>query len=112
MVMNGGGHGGETNVTNNRAYARHTSKLTDFGFACDLNVHKPLARLGTTDYMAPEVVACNRERREELKQMNESGYGAAVDNWAIGVLTYEVLVVCLLLQGRTVRTEKTRTREF
>ena len=24
--------------------------------------------------------------------MNESGYGAAVDNWAIGVLTYEVLV--------------------
>ena len=92
MVMNGGGHGGETNVTNNRAYARHTSKLTDFGFACDLNVHKPLARLGTTDYMAPEVVACNRERREELKQMNESGYGAAVDNWAIGVLTYEVLV--------------------
>ena len=31
-------------------------------------------------------------KTEELKQMNESGYGAAVDNWAIGVLTYEVLV--------------------
>ena len=42
--------------------------------------------------MAPEVVACNRERREELQQRNESGYGAAVDNWAIGVLTYELLV--------------------
>jgi len=93
MVMNGGGgHGRETTMANNRAYARYTAKLTDFGFACDLNVHKPLARLGTTDYMAPEVVACNRERREELQQRNESGYGAAVDNWAIGVLTYELLV--------------------
>ena len=93
MVMNGGLQARETTtMQNNRAYARHTAKLTDFGFACDLNVHKPLARLGTTDYMAPEVVACNRERREELQQRNESGYGAAVDNWAIGVLTYELLV--------------------
>ena len=73
-------------------YARHTAKLTDFGFACDLNVHKPLARLGTTDYMAPEVVACDRKRREELQKLEQPGYGAAVDTWAIGVLTYELLV--------------------
>ena len=59
---------GETNVTNNRAYARHTSKLTDFGFACDLNVHKPLARLGTTDYMALEVAAIAKAGRVETNE--------------------------------------------
>jgi hypothetical protein len=41
-----------------------------------------LTRLGTTDYMAPEIVRCDKYRREELRKLDRSGYGVEVDCWA------------------------------
>jgi serine/threonine protein kinase len=68
------------------------AKLTDFGFALHLEWFKPLGRLGTTDYMAPEVVRCDKEFRERYLKLNRAGYGKAVDLWAIGALAYELIV--------------------
>ena len=68
------------------------AKLTDFGFALHLEWFKPLGRLGTTDYMAPEVVRCDKEFRERYLRLNRAGYGKAVDLWAIGALAFELVV--------------------
>lgn len=69
-----------------------SSKLTDFGFSLHLQWYKPLGRLGTTDYMAPEVVRCNKEFRHANFQTEQGGYGKPVDYWAIGCLAYELIV--------------------
>ena len=66
-------------------------KLTDFGFAVDYTKNRLVTRLGTTDYMAPEIVLCDKARRDELRALGVSGYGPEVDIWAIGVLAYECL---------------------
>ena len=67
------------------------SKLTDFGFSVHLGWYKPLGRLGTTDYMSPEVVRCNKGSREENFKTNKAGYGKAIDYWAIGALAFELI---------------------
>ena len=55
-------------------------KLTDFGLAKDLNEGQETATFcGTFEYMAPEVVS-------------RSSYGPAIDWWALGILTYELLM--------------------
>ncbi|CAM9189042.1 unnamed protein product, partial [Hapterophycus canaliculatus] len=57
-----------------------TLKLTDFGFARELEPDERLySQFGTPEYVAPEV-------------LNGSGHGMAVDLWALGVLIYELLV--------------------
>ena len=66
--------------------------LTDFGFALDYRKNRCVTRLGTTDYMAPEIVMCDKPRRDALRAADKSGYGPEVDCWAIGVLAYECLV--------------------
>ncbi|EAY15387.1 AGC family protein kinase [Trichomonas vaginalis G3] len=54
-------------------------KLTDFGLAKDLTDESSTTTFcGTFEYMAPEVVA-------------RSSYGPAIDWWALGILTYELL---------------------
>jgi len=68
-----------------------SSKLTDFGFSIHLGWYKPLGRLGTTDYMAPEVVLCDKPTREKNFKTDEAGYGKEVDYWAIGALAYELI---------------------
>lgn len=55
-------------------------KLTDFGFAKKTTFTKTLC--GTPDYMAPEII-------------QRTGYGKAVDWWALGV------VLCEMLTGST-----------
>lgn len=59
-------------------------RLADFGLAAKVSLipHKSLtARVGTPDYVAPELLATGDE-----------GYGSAVDMWALGVMLYELLV--------------------
>ena len=51
-----------------------------------------VTRLGTTDYMAPEIVRCDKARRDALRAVDRSGYGPEIDCWAIGILAFECLV--------------------
>lgn len=68
-------------------------KLGDFGLAIDLREERAVTRAGTLDYMAPEVLKCPfKSRPEENKDNNRLHYSARVDSWALGVLTYELLV--------------------
>ena len=83
--------------------------LTDFGFALDYRKSKCVTRLGTTDYMAPEIVRCDKARRDELRARGKNGYGPEVDCWAIGVLAYECLVGTAPFEGEG-STEETYAR--
>ncbi|KAG2485849.1 hypothetical protein HYH03_015432 [Edaphochlamys debaryana] len=68
-------------------------KLGDFGLAIDLREERAVTRAGTLDYMAPEVLRCPfKSRPEENKDNERLHYSARVDAWAVGVLTYELLV--------------------
>jgi len=69
------------------AFAGGEVKITDFGLAIDQQVQRPCTRLGTTDYMAPELVRV----QPDAWQTGESAYNEAVDCWAVGVLAYELL---------------------
>ncbi len=56
-------------------------RLCDFGFSINSYEERPKSRLGTIEYMAPE-----------LLNTVDAAYTEKVDIWAIGVLTYECLV--------------------
>ncbi len=50
-------------------------------------------RLGTIDYLAPEILDCPaKEHPDDNKQNPDIGYTSKVDCWSIGVLAYELLV--------------------
>lgn len=68
-------------------------KLCDFGLAIDLREERAVTRAGTLDYMAPEVLLCPyKSKPEENKENILLHYSNRVDTWAVGVLTYELLV--------------------
>ncbi|GBF94873.1 aurora protein [Raphidocelis subcapitata] len=72
-------------------------KLGDFGLAIDAAIERPKSRVGTLDYMSPEVVslptADERRRLEQQgKAVQEQVYTEKVDIWAVGVLAYELIV--------------------
>lgn len=68
-------------------------KLADFGLAIDICEERPVTRLGTLDYMAPEVLLCpDKKLPEENKDRKDLTYTCQVDIWALGVLAYEVLL--------------------
>jgi serine/threonine protein kinase len=69
------------------------TKTADFGLAVDASVERPVTRLGTLDYMAPEVLACpDKHHPDDNKGRAELWYGDTVDAWAVGVLAYELAV--------------------
>eukprot|EP00798_Chlamydomonas_sp_ICE-L_P018529 gene18529-25035_t len=68
-------------------------KIADFGFAIDSREELANSRLGTTDYIAPEILDCPvKERPDEFKNRKDIGYTNKVDCWCIGILAYEMLV--------------------
>eukprot|EP00798_Chlamydomonas_sp_ICE-L_P009633 gene9633-7547_t len=70
-----------------------TLKLCDFGLAIDLRKERAVTRAGTLEYMAPEVLNCPyKDRPDENKERSALYYGLGVDTWAVGILTYELLV--------------------
>ncbi|CAG9464864.1 unnamed protein product [Pedinophyceae sp. YPF-701] len=67
-------------------------KLGDFGLAINYHDERPVTRLGTLDYMAPEILLCHtKEKPTDYKDDPVATYGANVDCWAMGVLAYELL---------------------
>ena len=66
-------------------------QLADFGLSIRSTNDAPVTRVGTLDYMAPEVVRCPRKRTpQEWKDRKDLHYTFAVDVWALGVLVYEL----------------------
>ncbi|KXZ45585.1 hypothetical protein GPECTOR_53g78 [Gonium pectorale] len=74
--------------------ADRTPKLADLGLAIDMREERPNSNAGTLDYMAPEVLSCPLKRTPEENKDNPSapGYGPEADAWALGAVTYEMLV--------------------
>ncbi|CAG9463426.1 unnamed protein product [Pedinophyceae sp. YPF-701] len=77
-------------------------KLADWGYAMDLAAERPVTRLGTLDFMAPEVVACGRRDCTNIQDAVECPkeltipraervpYRPAADIWSAGALVFEV----------------------
>ena len=65
----------ENIVIDNRGY----TKLTDFGSSKKIGPYKTKTFMGTPEYLAPEII------QSKL-------YNQAVDYWALGILTYEMLI--------------------
>lgn len=71
----------------------HVLKITDFGLAVSQRLERPVTRLGTLDYMAPEVLKCpDKHLPQDNKHRADLAYTEAVDTWALGVLAYELIV--------------------
>jgi hypothetical protein len=64
--------------------------LADFGLSMDCGLERPATRLGTLDYMAPEVLRC--PDKDAHAPPGPQLYDGKVDSWAVGVLAFEVLV--------------------
>lgn len=71
-----------------------TPKLADLGLAIDMREERPNSNAGTLDYMAPEVLTCPLKRtpQENKDDPSAPGYGPEADAWALGAVTYEMLV--------------------
>eukprot|EP00798_Chlamydomonas_sp_ICE-L_P009724 gene9724-7597_t len=68
-------------------------KVADFGLSINYDVEHPVTRVGTLDYMAPEVVVCpDKQKPRDHKENTKLHYSPLVDAWAVGVLTYELIV--------------------
>lgn len=67
-------------------------KIADFGLAVNLREEPAVTRVGTLDYMAPEVLRCPLKRHPgDNKSREDLQYATAVDAWAVGVLAFELL---------------------
>ncbi|GAX85956.1 hypothetical protein CEUSTIGMA_g13372.t1 [Chlamydomonas eustigma] len=67
-------------------------KLADFGLSIDSLRERPVTRVGTTEYMAPEILECPiKDYPEENKDRWDLAYDQSVDVWALGILAYELL---------------------
>jgi len=67
-------------------------KVADFGLAVNLREERAVTRVGTLDYMAPEVLRCPLKRNPGDNKDNLAvAYQQSVDAWAVGILAFELL---------------------
>ncbi|KAK9842974.1 hypothetical protein WJX74_005089 [Apatococcus lobatus] len=69
-------------------------KLGDFGLALNVALERPTARVGTLDYMSPEVLSIPTPEEcmaRGLSPQDVPVYDEKVDIWAVGILAYELL---------------------
>ena len=67
-------------------------KIGDLGLAICYTDERPVTRVGTVDYMAPEILLCHtKEKPTDYKEDPVATYATPVDCWAMGVLAYELL---------------------
>ncbi|CAG9466915.1 unnamed protein product [Pedinophyceae sp. YPF-701] len=68
-------------------------KVTDFGYAVRTKQRRPVTRLGTLQYMAPEVLGSGLDMNTlRTKDRSErTGYDVKCDIWSFGVLIFEAL---------------------
>lgn len=67
-------------------------KLADFGLSIHSNYEVANTRLGTIDYLAPEILDCPvKVHPHDFKVNPEKWYSNKVDCWSIGILAYELL---------------------
>ena len=78
---------------------QNTPKLGDFGWSVTQVKNKRKTHAGTLDYLAPELV-------------DEIPYDSSIDNWCIGVLTYELLVGHPPFESRTDKQTYERIRNL
>jgi len=53
-------------------------KLADFGLVIDVTEERPVSRLGTLDYMAPEVLLCPANNGQDKKDQEHLWYNDKV----------------------------------
>ena len=71
--------------------------ISDFGFGINCKTQRPVTRLGTTHFMAPELIlhepeTPNSPLRDKVPRAKRHEYGPAIDVWAVGAVTYETLI--------------------
>jgi len=79
--------------------------LSDFGFSINVSRQRPVTRLGTLHFMAPELLLDDpgnpTVRREQVPRNSRMEYGTEVDIWAVGVLAYELFTRCAPFDGES-----------
>jgi len=82
-----------------------TVKLADFGFAVNQRHKRALSRVGTTDFMAPEMIMIGNGHykvfRDQMPREIRRPYDHSVDVWAIGVMAYELVTRNAPFSGKT-----------
>lgn len=67
-------------------------KLCDFGLSINTSEELPVTRVGTKDYLAPEVSKCPFKKTPEENKNNTSyAYNQKVDVYSLGILIFELM---------------------
>lgn len=69
-------------------------KLGDFGLSIDTTINVPVSRVGTLEFLAPELVKIPLRTVQEIIRIREEKiplYDNRVDIWSLGILIYELL---------------------
>lgn len=81
-------------------------KLCDFGLAIDSVRDTPVSRVGTLEFMAPEVIRLRQTAQQNARQRAAKipAYNHKVDIWSLGVLTFELAFGRQLFAGNDLET--------
>ena len=70
----------------------HLPRTADFGFAIRPPDERPVTRLGTLDFMAPEVAGSGLHPTGHIVPHSlRPRYSYAADVWSFGIMVYELL---------------------